>query len=200
MLAVLTLAACGTEATGAGGSRNTSADTVAARPVAAPPSAEEQGAFVGMMDTVAKRCAAQAWVAEGSPPDRPVEPLPVEETAPDGTRASDVDPSPQPGLELNAADWCAGHLHVERITHALWTVEDPTPGQVRTILNDLGYVDERIHGLKRSGAATRFYLDLRYEGGSLSLDGSAAAASTEIEMFGAAETGPFEPVKVERKQ
>lgn len=199
-LAVVTLAACGTERTGAGGSRNTSVDTVAAEPAAAPPAAEEQEAFVEMMDAVARWCAAEAPVAEGGPPAAPQEPLPVEEIAPDGTRRPSVDPSPQPELELNAADRCAGNLHVERIVHELWTVEDPTPAQVRKILNDLGYVDERIHGLKRSGTATRFHLDLRFRGGSLALDGSADAELTEIDMFEADGTGPFVPEEVLRKR
>ncbi|GGW76730.1 hypothetical protein [Streptomyces caelestis] len=45
-----------------------------------------------------------------------------------------------------------------RITQAFWDLVEPTPTKVRAILNDLGYVDERIHDLKQSGATTRFFL------------------------------------------
>ncbi|MGW8887586.1 hypothetical protein [Streptomyces sp. NPDC055749] len=193
-LAVLTLASCGTEKAGAGGSQANRADAVGARPAAVSPSSGPQVAFVEMLNTVAQPCAGKEAIVDDGPPTRPTHTLPVGETAPDGTRPG-PDPSPQPGLELNAHDWCAGHLHIERVAQALWNVADPTPAQVRKILNDLGYLDERIHDLKQSGATTRFFLDLRVKGSRLALEGSAAGTQTGIELFVAPETGPFTPVK-----
>ncbi|MBD0838719.1 hypothetical protein ICC28_08410 [Streptomyces sp. TRM68416] len=92
---------------------------------------------------------------------------------------------------MNARDWCASALHEERIAQALWDLVDPTPTKVRTILNDLGYVDERIHDLKQSGAATRFVLDLRDQGGRLCLEGTAAGENTVVDTCVAPTTGPF---------
>ncbi|MFM9451388.1 hypothetical protein [Streptomyces europaeiscabiei] len=96
-------------------------------------------------------------------------------------------------MELNARDWCAGNHHELRITQALWDLADPTPTKVRTVLNDLGYIDERIHDLKQSGTTTRFSLDLRDQGGRLCLDGSVAGEETVVEKCVAPATGPFTP-------
>ncbi|WP_245727531.1 hypothetical protein [Streptomyces vietnamensis] len=104
-----------------------------------------------------------------------------------------ITPTAGPEVELNARDWCAGNLHEERIAGALWDLTDPTPTKVRTILNDLGYVDERIHDLKQSGATTRFFLDLREKGGRLCLEGSAAGEETVVDKCVAPATGRFTP-------
>ncbi|WP_246203540.1 hypothetical protein [Streptomyces tailanensis] len=109
-----------------------------------------------------------------------------------------IAPTTGPEVELNARDWCASALHEERIAQALWDLVDPTPTKVRTILNDLGYIDEHIHDLKQSGATTRFFLDLRDKGGRLCLEGSAAGENTVIDKCVAPATGPFTPG--ERKQ
>ncbi|MBK3624693.1 hypothetical protein JHN59_07495 [Streptomyces sp. MBT49] len=93
---------------------------------------------------------------------------------------------------MNARDWCASNLHEERITRALRDLADPTPAEVRTVLNGLGYIDGRIHGLERSGTTTRFLLDLRDRGGRLCLDGSAAGEDTVVDKCVAPATGPFE--------
>ncbi|MGY4920789.1 hypothetical protein ACWD9K_37635 [Streptomyces sp. 900116325] len=96
-------------------------------------------------------------------------------------------------MELNARDWCASNLHEERIAQALWYLVDPTPTKVRTIPNELGYADERIHDLKQSGATTRFFLDLREKGGRLCLEGSAAGEKTIVDKCVAPANGPFMP-------
>ncbi|MGW0336314.1 hypothetical protein ACWD0J_31455, partial [Streptomyces sp. NPDC003011] len=120
----------------------------------------------------------------------PALPLPpgAVETPPD---VEPIAPTAGPEVELNARDWCASNLHEERIAQALWDLADPTPAKVRTILNDLGYVDERIHDLKQSGATTRFFLDLRDKGGRLCLEGSAAGAETVVDKCVAPVSGPF---------
>ncbi|MER5604378.1 hypothetical protein [Streptomyces sp. NPDC002265] len=92
---------------------------------------------------------------------------------------------------MNARDWCAGNLHEERIARALWDLADPTPAKVRAILNGLGYIDGRIHGLEQSDTTTRFFLDLRDQGGRLCLDGSAAGEETVVDKCVAPATGPF---------
>ncbi|MFD9032737.1 hypothetical protein ACFVZW_16545 [Streptomyces sp. NPDC059567] len=94
---------------------------------------------------------------------------------------------------MNARDWCASHRHEERIAQGLWELKDPTPAKVRKILNGLGYLDERIHDLKQSGASTRFFIDLRSKGGRLCVEGSAAGEGTVVEKCVAPETGPFTP-------
>ncbi|WP_445044864.1 hypothetical protein, partial [Streptomyces sp. SAS_272] len=210
-LAALALTACGAEKTDADGSQGALADT------AGSPSGV---AFTEMLNTVAQQCPpnAPAQTPSSGPAQRPssgpaqtlrsgpAQTLPSGpaqrpssgETPPPGeTPPSDaiepMVPTAGPEVELNARDWCASNLHEERIAHALWDLADPTPTEVRKILNDLGYIDERIHDLKQSGAATHFFLDLRDQGGRLCLDGSAAGEQTVVDKCVAPATGPFAP-------
>ncbi|WAU82860.1 hypothetical protein O1Q96_26075 [Streptomyces sp. Qhu-G9] len=185
-LAALSLAACGTEKTSAHGPQDKPAHTAEVQPGAA---------FTAMLDKVAQSCPPSA--PPEAPPNGPAQALPPgsAEIPPD---VEPVAPTAGPEVELNARDWCASALHEERLAHALWDVVDPTPTKVRTILNDLGYVDERVHDLKQSGATTRFLLDLRDKGGRLCLEGSAAGDHTVIDKCVAPATGPFAPR--ERKQ
>ncbi|GEC09630.1 hypothetical protein SSP24_72850 [Streptomyces spinoverrucosus] len=185
-LGALALAACGTEKTSANGPRSKPAGTAEVRPSAA---------FTAMLDKVAQSCPPSA--APEAPPTGPAQTLPPGsvEMPPD---VEPIAPTAGPEVELNARDWCASNLHEERIAQALWDLVDPTPTKVRTILNDLGYVDERIHDLKQSGATTRFFLDLRDKGGRLCLEGSAAGENTVVDKCVAPATGPFTPG--ERKQ
>ncbi|MFD6433777.1 hypothetical protein [Streptomyces venezuelae] len=175
LAAALTLAACGTDKP---------ADATEVRSGAA---------FTEMMRKVARSCPESA--APEAPPSGPARTLPsgpaktpaadTPETPPTGA-IEPIAPTAGPEVELNARDWCASHLHEERITQALWDMADPTPAKVRGILHDLGYVDERILDLRRSGGATRFTLDLRDRGGRLCLDGTADGDKTLVDKTGVA--------------
>ncbi|MGW2911850.1 hypothetical protein ACWC9X_15520 [Streptomyces asoensis] len=180
VLAALALAACGTEETSAGGAQGSPADMAGLR---------SDAAFVKMLGDVARECPASA--APEGPPSGPAQPLPPGETAPSDAMEP-VAPTAGLEVELNARDRCASNLHEERITQALRDLADPTPAEVRTVLNGLGYSDGRIHGLERSGTTTRFFLDLRDWGGRLCLDGSAAGEDTVVDKCVAPATGPFE--------
>lgn len=189
-LAVLALSGCGSgEQSGSGpqgGAAKGGESTVGA---AAPGS--EQAAFEEMLNQVAQSCASAGGAGQvptdgtverpadrkpnapggepslapgASPPDGPVEP-----GAPTG-----------PGADLNDRDWCASVLHEQRIIETLQGVSEPDPVKVRKALNGLGYIDERIHGLKQEGEKTRFYLDLREKGGQLCEEGLAAGEVTEV--------------------
>lgn len=206
-LAALALVACGTEMTSVGGPRSKATDTAGAR---------SSAAFTEMLNKVAQPCpSGSAGALHWGPPRGPQSNSPAAEpqtgqvqTPPSGPAAEPqtppsgpvepIAPTAGPEVELNARDWCASTLHEERVTHALWNLTDPTPTKVRKILNHLGYVDERIHGLKQSGATTRFFLDLRDEGGRLCLEGSAEGEKTIVESFAGPETGPFAPGKRKR--
>jgi hypothetical protein len=178
-LAALALTACGTEKTAVGGPQSNPAGAAGVRPGAA---------FTEMLSRVAQQCPPS--VPPEAPPTGPAQALPSGQTPPsDATEP--IAPTAGPEVELNARDWCAGNLHEERITRALWDLASPTPAKVRTILNDLGYIDERIHGLKQSGTTTRFLLDLRDQGGRLCLDGSAAGEKTVVDKCATPATGPF---------
>ncbi|MEU3957738.1 hypothetical protein AB0F45_36580, partial [Streptomyces achromogenes] len=74
---------------------------------------------------------------------------------PPGGAVEPIAPTAGPEAELDARDWCAGVQHEQRVAEALLRLERPDPAQVRKVLNGLGYIDERIHGLRRSGAVTR---------------------------------------------
>jgi hypothetical protein len=150
-----------------------------------------------MLDEIAQSCPPSA--PPEAPPSGPAETPPSgsAETPPDDA-IEPIAPTAGPEVELNARDWCASALHEVRITQALWDLVEPTPTKVRAILNDLGYVDERIHDLKQSGATTRFLLDLRDKGGRLCLEGSASGERTVVDKCVAPATGPF--TAGERKQ
>ncbi|GAB7109059.1 hypothetical protein JCM4814A_73730 [Streptomyces phaeofaciens JCM 4814] len=178
-LAALALTACGTEKPGAGGPQNSSADIAGVRSGAA---------FTEMLGEVAQQCPPSA--SPKGPPTGPARTLPSGETAPSDA-IEPIAPTAGPEVELNARDWCASNLHEERIFQALRDLADPTPTKVRAVLNGLGYIDERIHGLRQSGTTTRFLLDLRDQGGRLCLDGSAAGQETVVEKCVAPATGPF---------
>ncbi|MGW2562043.1 hypothetical protein ACWCXB_22875 [Streptomyces sp. NPDC001514] len=203
-LAALALAACGTEKPSAGGSQNRPADAVGAQPAAAQPAPDPQQvvAFMEMLNKVAQSCpSGPAGALHLGPPQGPQSNIPGEEPptgpvpAPPSDAIEPIAPTTGPEVELNAREWCASKLHEERITQTLWDLADPTPAKVRKILNDLGYVDEHIHGLKQSGTTTRFFLDLRDKGGRLCLEGSAEGEKTVVESFAGPETGPFTPGK-----
>jgi hypothetical protein len=175
--AALALSACGTEKTIAGGLQSEPADTAEARP-----------SLTEILDRIEQSCPPSA--PPEPPPSGPALPLPpgAVETPPD---VEPIAPTAGPEVELNARDWCASNLHEERIAQALWDLADPAPVKVRQILNDLGYVDERIHDLKQSGTTTRFFLDLRDKGGRLCLEGSAAGEQTVVDKCVAPVSGPF---------
>ncbi|MFD9500179.1 hypothetical protein [Streptomyces sp. NPDC060035] len=180
-VAVLSLGACGTEKANAGGEQSTRASAVGGQP---------DTAFTAMLDTLAQSCPPSA--PPEAPPSGPTETLPPGSVeTPPSDAIEPIAPTAGPEVELNARDWCASALHEERIAQALWNLVDPTPAKVRTILNDLGYVDERIHNLKQSGATTRFFLDLRDKGGRLCLEGSAAGEKTVVDKCVAPASGPF---------
>jgi len=179
--AVLALGACGTAktTTGIGGEQAVRAEGVGSR--------QSGPGLAEIQEHIEQSCPPP-----GAPPVAPPTPAPAGEEVPDDM-VLPIEPTVGPEFELNARDWCAGNLHEERIAGALWDLTDPTPAKVRTILNDLGYVDERIHDLKQSGTATRFFLDLRERGGRLCLNGSAAGEQTVVDKCVAPATGPFTP-------
>ncbi|MET8978058.1 hypothetical protein ABZX85_20835 [Streptomyces sp. NPDC004539] len=180
-LAALALTACGTEQAKADRSQSRPAGIAEAQPATA---------FTEMLKKVAQQCPASA--PPEAPPSGPAEMSSTAETPPSDA-IEPIAPTAGPEVELNARDWCAGNLHEERIAQALWNLAEPTPTKVRAILNDLGYIDERIHDLKQSGKITRFFLDLRDQGGRLCLDGSAAGEETVVDKCVAPVTGPFTP-------
>ncbi|WP_405950608.1 hypothetical protein OG588_34150 [Streptomyces prunicolor] len=197
----MTLTACGTEETPGDDARKTSADTVDAGSSGGLPIPDQRVVFMDMLNTVGQPCAPDAPPEEEptpageKPPTAPVEPLPVDGSAPGSTEpTSHTSESPQEAT-LSAVEKCEGRLHSKRITKALSRPTAPTPGEIRTTLNDLGYINERIHNLRKSGATTRFYVDLRVLGGSLCLDGSVTSTTTVVTAFAAPPTGPFIPAK-----
>ncbi|MEU8533596.1 hypothetical protein [Streptomyces parvulus] len=160
----------------------------------------EQAAFEAMLNKVAQPCsttdedpsgpgdagptgpAGEQSLAPGeSPPDEPIEP-----GAPS-----------EPASQLNDRDQCASVQHEQRIIGALQSVADPTPAKVRNILNGLGYIDQRIHGLKQDGRTTRFHLDLRQQGGRLCEAAVAAGKQTDVIPCVAPAAGPFTVQKSE---
>ncbi|MGW0121485.1 hypothetical protein [Streptomyces sp. NPDC003327] len=174
-VAALALAACGTERSS----------------VAEPPAGTAATPGYGqIMEMVEQSC----------PPSAPPEPVPTGPSRPLPPGAVEVPPDVEPiaptagpEVELNARDWCASNLHEERIAQALWNLADPTPEKVRGILHDLGYADEKIHDLRQSGPATRFFLDLRDKGGRLCLTGTAAGEETTVDKCVTPASGPFTP-------
>ncbi|MFF3406590.1 hypothetical protein ACFYW8_10310 [Streptomyces sp. NPDC002742] len=220
-LAALVLTGCGADESSGGGARGGSAGSKASATSLSP----EQAAFAAMLDKFAQRCSPADGAASGpadeksagpegkqslDPGEVPPTGLPtgLESAGPEGKQSLDPGETPPadpvvpdaptgPEAELNARDWCASGHHQQRIIEALQAVPDPTPAKVRKTLNGLGYIDERIHGLEQDGKATRFYLDLRENGGQLCEAGLAMGAETEVTACTAPATGVFEVEKTE---
>ncbi|MFF4717571.1 hypothetical protein ACFY2V_40200 [Streptomyces eurythermus] len=196
-LAAVALTACGSEQRDSQGGRGASADAVSAR---------KDTAFTRMLDEVARECPPPGTKRKpptaptGGVPTAPVEAPPgATVEPPPGGAVEPIAPAEGPEAELDARDWCAGVQHEQRVAEALSQLERPDPAQVRRALNGLGYIDERIHGLKRSGAVTKFVIDLRDKGGRLCLDGTANGELTEVDACVAPAGGAFDIANIHRK-
>ncbi|MFF8670236.1 hypothetical protein [Streptomyces sp. NPDC015242] len=195
-LATLVLAGCGSEDASGSGSRSKPGGSVSIEESATSPG-PEQAAFMAMLDKVALPClGTETETGPGPSRRRPAgtakerqESLAPGETPP----AVPIEPGAPTGpeTELNDRDWCMSVQHEQRIVEALQAVPEPTPARVRKVLNDLGYTDERIHGLRQDGKFTRFFLDLREKGGRLCEEGLAAGVETDISACVASAAGPF---------
>ncbi|MER7191569.1 hypothetical protein [Streptomyces flaveolus] len=196
-LAALALAGCGTERPHEGDSRSKPGSNVGAKESATPPD-PEQAAFTAMLKRVAQPCSATGesgtGTGQGPTHKRPTGSAGRESLAPGETPPDDaIEPGAPTGpeAELNDRDWCASVQHEQRIVQALQAVSEPTPAKVRKTLNDLGYIDEHIHGLEQVGRTTHFRLDLRENGGRLCEKGLAAGEETDISACVVPATGPF---------
>lgn len=184
-LAVLALGACGTAKASVGGEPAASATPAAP---AKPMGSLSSPALAEIQEYIAQTCPSP-----GTPQVGPPSP----QAAPHGEEApadvvGPISPTAGPEVGLNGRDWCASALHEQHIYQAIQELADPTPAKVRATLNHLGYADERIHGLKQSGATTHFFLDLRENGGRLCLEGSVGGGvEAVLDKCVAPVTGPF---------
>lgn len=190
-LAALALTGCGSELNGSD-PQGEPARSVASKTRPTQPSSEQE-AFAAMLAMYAQACPPSDGVPS-APPVKSTSTEPVQSLAPGETPPTEpIEPGPLtgPAAELDRHDWCTSVHHEQRIIEALQQVLEPTPSKVRKTLNDLGYIDERIHGLKQDGKTTRFYLDLRENGGRLCEAGLAAGETTDVTPCVAPASGPF---------
>ncbi|MFI8827969.1 hypothetical protein [Streptomyces sp. NPDC053431] len=192
-LSALALTACGTEgadASGAPAAPGTASPSRSASPAPSAPAPEPELAFMGMLLDVARPCGPDLPAepmtpppVDGAPgrkpPRQPAGPLPVDSSPPGPAKPAD----PSWEGELNSLEQCAGRLHTARVTKELDRLGDAAPPRVRAALNGLGYIDGRIHGLRRTGTTTTFRLDLRSMGGLLCLKGSTGPGGTTLKAF-----------------
>jgi hypothetical protein len=196
VLTCLALAGCGTDQLRGGNAQVKSGASADSEVSATSPSADHE-AFAAMLDRLAQQCPPP-----GAPPiaSKPTGPQEEQSLAPgEIPPTTPIEPGAPTGPEsvLNARDWCASAHHEQRIIQALQAVSMPTPVSVRKTLNSLGYIDEHIHGLKQDGKTTRFYLDLRENGGRLCEAGTAAGEMTEVTPCVAHATGAFTVTEAE---
>ncbi|WP_437104607.1 hypothetical protein [Streptomyces sp. enrichment culture] len=195
-LAALALTACGSEEQDSQGERAKSVDAVSAR---------KDTAFTKMLDEVARECPPPGTKRKSPTPAGEARTAPVEAPPgatvepPPGGAVEPVAPTSGPEAELDAHDWCAGVQHTQRVAEALLQDKQPDPAQVRATLHGLGYIDERIHGLKQSGRATEFVIDLRDKGGRLCLDGTANGELTEVDACVVPADGSFDIANIHRR-
>lgn len=198
-LAALALTGCGSEGAGEGGTRKESGRSAEA---SATTPTDEQAAFEAMLAKVAQPCSTTAETPSTPTGEAPSEPSDQRPTGPTGEQTLAPGETPpdepiepgapsEPAAQLSDRDQCASVQHEQRIIEALQAVPDPTPAKVRKSLNDLGYIDERIHGLKQDGRTTRFHLDLREQGSRLCEAGVAAGEQTDVIPCVAPATGAF---------
>ncbi|MGI5482363.1 hypothetical protein [Streptomyces lavendofoliae] len=191
-----------------------SASPAAASPAAASPAPSDGAtaddaeplAFMELLLKVAEPCVGDLPVPptgpepEGGPGTGPVPPepqpapghqgpaaegpLPVPDEPPVPSAPRDPEAAKQE-RELSSVEECEARLHARRITRALKDTAGPSPRQVREVLGGLGYLDERILGLRSAGGGVEFTLDLRLMDGQLCLSGSTTGAKTVIDPYGA---------------
>ncbi|MFD7548269.1 hypothetical protein ACFV0R_09485 [Streptomyces sp. NPDC059578] len=183
-LGALALAAGATTANAGAAPAAPAATTVAVGP--AQPRVDPEVDFMAMLTDVAAPCRA----ADSPPPPPPVDPEGKPFT--EGNLPGDLSREER---ELSPVEWCAKHLHEERVTRALDDLAKPTPREVRRVLNELGYVDGRITYLQQSGATPKFLIDLRAMDGELALKGTAAGPDTVVDGFAAPQADPPAPAK-----
>ncbi|MER6107163.1 hypothetical protein ACWGPD_27810 [Streptomyces hirsutus] len=192
-LAALALTGCGSNGSSGNGAQGEPGRGAGAK-VSATPSTPEQAAFAAMLDKVAQPCSSPIEAPSGPTDERSTGSEGKQSLAPGETPpAEPIEPGApaEHETQLSDRDQCASVQHEQRIIAALQTVSEPTPAKVRKSLNGLGYIDERIHGLKQDGRTTRFYLDLRKDGGRLCEAGVAAGEQADVTPCMAPATGPF---------
>ncbi|QFQ96867.1 hypothetical protein F9278_12290 [Streptomyces phaeolivaceus] len=101
-------------------------------------------------------------------------------------------------MELTSLEKCEARVHTGRVTKAFEGASAPTPGAVGDTLRGLGYIDDRVQGLRRSGEGVRFTLDLRLMDGQLCLDGEVTPTGTTVDPYGARGTDDVECADVRR--
>ncbi|MFJ6512111.1 hypothetical protein ACIQMO_05370 [Streptomyces sp. NPDC091406] len=191
-IAALALTGCGSEQSGGGAQGEQTGSAVSTR--SSPQPSPEQAAFTALFDKFEKACPAPGTPAQRPPGGGNADTKGPETIAPGETPPTDpIEPAPPTGpeAELNARDRCVSGHHEQRVIEALQKLANPTPAKVRTTLNGLGYTDDLIHALKQDDETTRFYLDLRENGGRLCESGLAAGKASDITPCVAAATGPF---------
>ncbi|MFE9565116.1 hypothetical protein ACFYM0_28840 [Streptomyces sp. NPDC006487] len=188
-LAVLSLGACGTAKATGGGEPNGAAAAAAPAAAAKPMGSLSSPALAEMREHIAQACPPSSAKPVGAPSTPPPAP-PGEEPVDTGVVPSS--PTAGPEVELNGRDWCAGVSHEQHVYLAVEKIVEPTPAKVRAALNAAGYPDDRIHGLKRSGATTHFFLDLREHGGRLCVEGAVGGGVEPVlDKCVAPAAGPF---------
>ncbi|NUV70083.1 MULTISPECIES: hypothetical protein [unclassified Streptomyces] len=186
----LALTACGTEQNDSGGKAGSAGSSTASQQPQ-----PEQAAAQALFDRFEKACPepgvnSRRPTGATKPDTEEPETIAPGETPP----ADPIEPAypTGPEVELDDRDWCVSAHHEQRVIAALQMLPDPTPATVRKTLNGLGYTDERIHHLKQDGKKTRFYIDLREDGGGrLCESGVAAGAVSDVVPCVAVAEGPF---------
>ncbi|MFJ5866688.1 hypothetical protein ACIQEY_20040 [Streptomyces parvus] len=185
----LALTACGTERNDGGGKAGSAGSSTASQ------QQPEQVAAQELFARFEKACpepGADSRRPTGATKPDTAEP---ETIAPGETPPADpieLAPPTGPEAELDDRDSCVSAHHEQRVIAALQMLADPTPATVRKTLNGLGYTDERIHHLKQDGKKTRFFIDLREDGGGrLCASGVAAGAVSDVVPCVAVAEGPF---------
>ncbi len=189
-LGALALSGCGSDEPSGDGPQGGLPKNAGSK-VNATSSSAEQAAFAAMLDKVAQPCSSPDGAASGPTDKKPTGPDGEQSLAPgEAPPTGSIEPGAPTGpeTELSDRDRCASVQHEQRIIQALQAVSEPTPAKVRKTLNSLGYIDERIHGLKQDGEATRFRLDLRESGGRLCEAGLAAGEETDVTVCAAPAT------------
>ncbi len=123
-------------------------------------------------------------------PDETPPPVPLPPDAPDGTEppgpTTPLPPS-RDEVPLRAVEKCEGDFHAKRITKASRTSPPVTHTTLRRTLTSLDYPPSVIHRMPDHGGAPRVRVDLRFMGGNLVLEVTAAPGGVRVDPFGASE-------------
>ncbi|MDX3077819.1 hypothetical protein ACIP98_36980 [Streptomyces sp. NPDC088354] len=126
-------------------------------------------------------------------------PVPLDDPGPPEATPDSTQPEPAQEVTLTGIEKCEGDEHAERVTEAFENTRTTAYQALEQKLADLDYPASQIRRMPDPAGAPRARIDLRFMGGHLALEITAAGRGVTVEAFGVPETETVEVTDVKRK-